>query len=147
MTYLIKHILQLVLRKGTAFHVLNGTELLSHALSILSPHWRHLLLGQLVFNAGVIPQIHLRAYDEAGNTGAVVVDLGKPLLANVLEGGGGGDAEADEEDVGLRIGEGAQSIVIFLTSGIEEAKCIRFVTNPGMKCQLRGFAHHQTYCH
>jgi hypothetical protein len=31
------------------------------------------------------------------------MNFGKPLLANVLEGSGGGDAEADEEDVGLGI--------------------------------------------
>ncbi len=33
----------------------------------------------------------------------MVVDLWKPLLADVLERCGGSDAEADEEDVGLGV--------------------------------------------
>lgn len=60
----------------------------------------------------------------------MVVDLGEPLLADVLERGGGGDAEADEEDIGLGVRERSQSIVIFLTGGIKEAKRVGLVTNP-----------------
>ncbi len=61
----------------------------------------------------------------------MVVNFGEPFLADVLEGGGRGDTEADEEDVGLGVGEGAETVVVFLTSGIEEAERVRFVADPG----------------
>jgi hypothetical protein len=120
-TYLVEHVLELVLRQRTALDVLDGAELPRHALAVLFPHGRHLLLCQLLPDARVVPQIHLRADDEARHARAVVVYLGKPLLAHVLEGGGRGDAEADEEDVGLGVRERPQSVVIFLPGRVEEA--------------------------
>jgi hypothetical protein len=102
-SYLVKHILELVLRQGTALDVFDSAELLGHALAVLPPHGSHLLLSKLLPDAVIVPQIDLGADNEAGDTGAVVVDLGEPLLADVLEGGGRCDAEADEEDVGLGV--------------------------------------------
>lgn len=128
--YLIKHILELELRQSTALDILDSAELLGHPLAVLPSHGGHLLLGQLLSDAGVVSQIDLGADDEAGDAGAVVVDLGEPLLADVLEGGGGGDAEANEEDVGLWVRQRSQSVVIFLTGGIEETEGIGFVANP-----------------
>ena len=49
----------------------------------------------------------------------MVVDLGEPLLADVLEGGGGGDGKADEENVGLGVRERSEAVVIFLSGSIE----------------------------
>jgi hypothetical protein len=46
--------------------------------------------------------------------------FGKPFLSDVLEGGRGGDGEADEEDIGLGIREWAQAVVIFLSGCVEE---------------------------
>jgi hypothetical protein len=60
----------------------------------------------------------------------VVVDLGEPLLADVLKGGRGGDGETDEEDVGLRVGERAEPVVILLTSSIKQAERVRLVADP-----------------
>ena len=62
-----------------------------------------------------------------------MVHLGEPLFSHVLEGGGGGDGEADEEDVGLRVGEGSQAVVVFLSGGIEEAEGVGFVADPGLR--------------
>ena len=64
-----------------------------------------------------------------------MVDLGEPLLANVLKRGGGGDAEADEEDIGLRVRERSKSVVIFLSSGVEEAEGVGFIANPVRTCE------------
>lgn len=72
----------------------------------------------------------MRADDEAWNAGAVVVHLGKPLLADVLERCGGCDAEADEEDVGLGVGEGAKAVVVFLSGCVEQAEGVGFVADP-----------------
>lgn len=84
-TYLVKHILQLVLRQRTALDVFNCAEVLCHTLTILSTDWGHLLLGKLLSNAGVISQIDLGSDNEAGDARAVVVHFGEPLLANVFE--------------------------------------------------------------
>lgn len=37
----------------------------------------------------------------------MVMNLGEPLFSDVFEGGGRRDGEADEEDIGLRVGEGS----------------------------------------
>lgn len=84
-TYLVKHILELVLRQRTALDVFNRAEVLCHTLTILSADRGHLLLGKLLSDAGVISQIDLGSDNEAGNAGAVVVNLGEPLLADVFE--------------------------------------------------------------
>jgi hypothetical protein len=43
------------------------------------------------------------------------MNLWEPLLLHVLKRGGRGNGEADEEDVGLRVGERAEPVVILLT--------------------------------
>lgn len=85
-TYLIKHVFQLILRQRTALDVLDGTELFCHPLAVFSPDGGHLLLGQLFPDAGVIAQIDLGADNQARHARAVVMYLGEPLLADVLEG-------------------------------------------------------------
>lgn len=84
-TYLVKDVLELVLRQGRTFHVLDRTKVLRHFLTILPANRLHLLLAKLVTHRGVVTQIDLSADDEAGHARAVVMDFGKPLLANVLE--------------------------------------------------------------
>lgn len=62
----------------------------------------------------------------------MVVNLWEPLLAHVLEGSWGGDGEADEEDIGLWVGEWAQAVVILLSGGIEESESVRLITDPAI---------------
>lgn len=100
-SYLVKHVLEFVLRQSTALDVLHSAQVLCHALTVLLPHRLHLLLGQLLPYTRVISQINLCSDNEARYARAVVVDLGEPFLADVFERCGGGDAEADEEDIGL----------------------------------------------
>ena len=90
----------------------------------------HALLRQLLLDLRVIAKIDLGTDDKAGHSGAMVVDFGEPFLADVLEGGGGGNAKTDKEDIGLGIRERTEAVVIFLTCGIKEAKGIRFVADP-----------------
>lgn len=92
---LVKDILQLVLRERRTLHILDRTQFLGHTLAIFLADRRHLRLSQLLTNLRVVAEIGLRADDEAWNARAVVVNLRKPFLADVLEGGGGGDTEAD----------------------------------------------------
>jgi hypothetical protein len=58
----------------------------------------------------------------------VVVRLRHPLALDLLERHGVPDAEADEEDVGLWVGERAEAVVFFLA-------CVLFKVMH--KCQLR----------
>lgn len=86
--YLVEHILQFELRESRTLHVLDGAKVLGHALAILFPHRLHFLLAKLLAHLWVVTQICLGADDETRHTGAVVVDLGEPLLPDVLETGG-----------------------------------------------------------
>ena len=45
----------------------------------------------------------------------MVVDFGEPFFLDVLERRWGADGEADEEDVGLRVGQWTQAVVVLLT--------------------------------
>jgi hypothetical protein len=49
---------------------------------------------------------------------------------DVLETGGRVDRETDQENVGLRVTQGTQTIVILLSSSIKQSKRVRFVTDP-----------------
>jgi len=62
-----------------------------------------LVLGKLLNEGRVVAEIHLRANDEAGDTGAVVVDFGEPLLLDVLERCGVHNREANKEDIRLGV--------------------------------------------
>jgi len=96
----------------------------------------HLLLGQLIKDLRVIPEVDLGADNQAGHTRAVVADLWEPLLPHVLKGSRGCDAEANEEHVGLGVRQWPQAVVVFLTSSIEQAQRIRLITDPETKCCL-----------
>lgn len=87
LAYLIKDILQLVLRQSRALHIFNCTKLLGHPVAVLLTNRLHLLASQLLPNAGVVAQIGLSADNKAGYTGAVVVHLGEPLFPYVFERG------------------------------------------------------------
>ena len=84
-TYLIEHILQLVLRQCRTFYVLDRAKILRHFLAILTSHRLHPLFCQLLFDLSILPQIDLGANDKARYTGAVVVHLWEPFLPHVLE--------------------------------------------------------------
>jgi hypothetical protein len=128
--YLIKHILELILRQGRALDVLDGAELLGHALARLSRYGPHLLPGKLLDDMGVVAQVDLRADDEARHARAVVVHFWEPLLAHVLERRRRRDAEAHQEHVRLRVRQRAEPVVVFLAGRIEEAEGVGFVTDP-----------------
>lgn len=129
--YLVEDILELVLCQSTALDVLDRAQILGHSLAVLLAHWLHLLLAQLLPNTWVISQIRLGTHNQAWHTGAVMVNFGKPLFADVLERGRRGDGETDEEDIGLGVGERTQPVVIFLPSGVEETKSIWLIADPG----------------
>lgn len=127
---LIKNIFQLELSKCRTLHVFDCTKLSRHALAIFPLYWRHSLLRQLVLYLSIFPKIYLSTDDQAGHSRAVMVDLGKPLLAYILERSRGCDGEADEEDISLGIREGSETVVIFLSGSIKETEGVGLITNP-----------------
>ena len=122
---LIKDIFQIVLRKRRALNVLDCSELPSELLPVLRCDWTLPILSQLIYHSGIFPQINLRANDHAGNIGAVVAEFGEPLFLHPLKRRWGADGEADEEDVGLRVGEGTKAVVVVLTCQSSNERDIR----------------------
>lgn len=59
-------------------------------------------------------QAHLGAYEQVGHAGCVLLQLRHPLLSDVLEAGGVDHGEADEEDVGHRVGQRPEAVVVLL---------------------------------
>ena len=136
-SYLVKDVLESLLGQGRALDVLDSTELSGHSLTILSLDRLHLLLAKLA-EYGVLvvtlllrwAQIELGTHNQARDARAVVVDFGEPLLADVLKGSRRDDGEADEEDIGLRVRERTETVVILLTGSIEESEGVGLVSNP-----------------
>ena len=116
--------------QSRALDVFNSTQILGHTITVFRANGRHLLTGELLADTRVVAQIGLGTDDQAGNTGAVVVDFRKPFLANVLKGRGGGDGEADQEDIGLGVRQRAKTIVILLSGGIKQTQSVGLITDP-----------------
>lgn len=70
------------------------------------------------------------AYDDERDTRAMVGDLWYPLFLGVLVRRRHSNAGENKEDVGLWVGKGPQSRVVFLSGRVKEAKCIGFVVDP-----------------
>lgn len=49
---------------------------------------------------------------------------------DVLKGSWRVDGEADQKDIGLRVGKRTQPVIILLSSSIEESQSIRLITYP-----------------
>ena len=97
-------------------------DLAAHLDRLLVADGLHALLAQAVDGGRVLAQVELGAHEDDRHVGRVVLDLRVPLGLDVVEGRGGYDAEADEEDVSLRVGEGAQAVVVLLAGCVPEAE-------------------------
>ena len=112
---LIEDGLETSLGEGRALHVLDGANLLDHLETLLVGDGALLLASKLLASGGIITKIDLGADEDDGGVGAVVGHLGVPLGTDVLKGRRVHNREADEEDVGLGVGERAETIVVLLT--------------------------------
>lgn len=128
-THLVKDVLEAALSESRALDVLDGTELLCKTLALLGADGTLLLAGKLVEVTLVVAQVDLRSDNEAGDTGAVVVDFGEPLFLDVLKRCGRGYAEADEEDICLGVREGSQTVVVLLSCSVEQSEGVGVLAN------------------
>ena len=79
--------------------------------------------------ARVASQVELRADEDHRHVGAVMLELGVPLLLHVLEGRARDEGEGDEDDVGLRVRERTQPGGILLPRGIPKAEVDRLAVD------------------
>lgn len=61
-----------------------------------------------------VSRTNLRADEQVRDTGSVLLQLGHPFFTHVLEAGGVDHREADEEDIGHRVGQRPQAVVVLL---------------------------------
>ena len=71
-------------------------------------------LGKGLDCVGVVAEILFAANEQEWRVGAEVADLWHPFLRNVLERVRAVDGEADQQNVGVGVGQGAKTIVILL---------------------------------
>lgn len=109
-------------RKKDYTKIFNSIDLLHHSETLWESNWRKLLLAQLLNSLSIVAQIKLGADENDRSVGTVMRDLGVPLGAHVLERRRRDDREADEEDVGLGVGERTQAIVVLLTGRIPQTQ-------------------------
>ena len=102
-THLVKHVLQPLLRQSRALHIFDRPEFPCETFSHFTRHRSLFLSGEFLDDLAIVPQIDLRAEDEARHIRIVVVHLWEPLLLDVLKRRRGGDAEANEKNVCLRV--------------------------------------------
>jgi hypothetical protein len=75
----IKHTLQVPLSQGGTFQVLVCSNLLCDNQGLIVGDWLHTLLSQALEGSGILSEIELRADEDDGNRGRMVVNLGEPL--------------------------------------------------------------------
>eukprot|EP00964_Phaeocystis_antarctica_P112413 scaffold76587_cov73-Phaeocystis_antarctica.AAC.3 len=108
---LFEDIPEALLRERRALEVLDRADLLGHVHALLRGDGRLVLLAQLGHRVRVGAQVELRPHADDRHARAEGLQLRVPLLLCVLVRGTADEREGDEEDVGLRVAEGAQLIV------------------------------------
>lgn len=66
------------------------------------------------------PRTHLGADEQVGDTRSVLLQLRHPFFAHVLETGWVHHREADEKDVGHRVGQRPEAVVVLLEDDATE---------------------------
>lgn len=112
---LIKHILETLLGEGRALKILGSANILLELQALVVRDGGGPLLSELLDGGLIVPQINLGANEDHGSARGVVGDLWVPLVLDIVKGGLAQDGKAHQEDIGLRVGEGTETIIIFLT--------------------------------
>ncbi|MEE6525349.1 hypothetical protein FKM82_025302 [Ascaphus truei] len=99
----VKHLLEVLLRQGGAFHVSHGPDLFCQGASGRRRHGLLPIPRQLYEDLNIFTEVTLGAHQDKGCAGAVLADLGDPLFGDILEGGGADDAEAQDKHVCLGV--------------------------------------------
>jgi hypothetical protein len=123
---LVKDLFEALLRERRTFEILVCIDLLCLGHAVLVCDGAALvLLAQLLDRVLVVAKIELGANKNNGNLCAIMGYLREPLRGHVLKGRRANDREADEENIGLWVGQRAETIVIFLTGCIPKPQVDR----------------------
>jgi hypothetical protein len=93
--YLIKNILQPLLRKRRTLNILNRPQLPRQPFPLLKRNRPLSTLCQLIHHIGIISQINHRAHDDTRRGRTMMSHLGEPLFLDVFKTRRGGDVETD----------------------------------------------------
>lgn len=118
----VEYALQIALCESRALEVLVCSNLLGHGECLFIRDGFHLSCTKGLRGRLVVSQIQLGADEDDGNVGCMVLDLRIPLGFHVVKGWRADDREANEKDVGLRVRQGSQSVVILLSGGIPQTQ-------------------------
>lgn len=118
----LEHLTDTLVGLGRALEVLVGTDLLADLLSLLRSNWLLGSLVELLDGLLVVTEILLTSNKDDWQTLAEMKDLRDPLLLDVVKGIWGVDGEANQDNVGVWVGEWAKTIVIFLASSIPQGQ-------------------------
>eukprot|EP00964_Phaeocystis_antarctica_P141558 scaffold106618_cov77-Phaeocystis_antarctica.AAC.4 len=85
--------------------------------------------SSFVLRSEVVSSEHELPHADDRHARAVVLELGEPLLLRVLVRGAADEREGDEEDVGLRVAEGAQPVIVLLPCRVPQAQVDRLAVH------------------
>ncbi len=117
-----KHLPDAILQQSRTLHVFNGPNLLGQGAALLLGGRGQALLLQLLHCFSITPQVPLGAHQQDGHVGAVVRHLWVPLVPDIGMGGGAANGEADDENVGLGIGQSAQAVILLLACCVPQVE-------------------------
>ena len=126
---LVKHALEALLGERRALEVLGGSDIARHLVTLCVGDGLHPSVSELGDGLWVFSKIELGSDKNHGDVWCVVTDLRSPLGADVLKAWRADEREADEEHVRLRIGQGPESVVIFLTCRVPETEADRLAVH------------------
>ena len=110
----IKRLLQVLLSQRGTLHVVRGPDLVCHAPSPRAEDRLDLAGVQVDEHVDVEQEVRLGADQDDGRGAVTGPDLGDPFLGDVVERCGVDDAETQDEDVCLGVGERAETVEFFL---------------------------------
>jgi len=123
---LIEYVLQALLREGRALKVLHSANILRHSYALAVRNRRHTPLTELLNGNRIFTQIQFGANQDQRRRRGMMRDFRPPFGPDVLETRRTYEREADEEDVGLGVRQGPESVIILLTGRIPKSKRNRF---------------------
>lgn len=100
---LVKDTLQVSLREGRTFQILVCTNLLGHREGLFVRYRLHSLLPQGFHRSSVFSQIQLRAHQNDGNVGRMMLNLGEPFRFHIVERRRTDDRKTNQKNICLRI--------------------------------------------
>lgn len=125
----MENIFEVFLGFGRTLYVFDGLDPLGHFQTLLSGDRGHAFLSEDSNSVGVVSEVSFVSHQNDGHARAVVTDLGKPFLLNVIERDWTHDREAHEKDVCLGVREWAESVIVLLPGRIPQIEADKLAIN------------------